>query len=96
MKMWLDSIERETEIILPAIIRENWYGERLIPEVAMVQKEEFNKVPNELIRCKDCRFGELTKDKEDDKLTGYTCKWIDGLHSEFWFCGYGKRKYPGD
>lgn len=46
----------------------------------------------ELIRCKDCRYGQYCTDGE----TTYQCfKWNSGefgvLHEQYWFCADGER-----
>ena len=65
MELEMKAIERKGEIIRPATIREKWHGEMLIPEVAMVEKQEFNKVPKELVRCKDCKHRPKVVEEKD-------------------------------
>ena len=89
MELEMKAIERKGEIILPATIREKWHGEMLIPEVAMVEKQEFNKVPKELVRCKNCKYHEV------DMVCSHPSEWgneetRNHRNPEF-FCADGER-----
>ena len=72
-------LERETEIILPAMVK--LYASRTIDpdEVIRVKREEFRKAPRELVRCKDCA------EQKDCEIA-----WI--LADPEGFCNMGKRK----
>lgn len=83
-----NSVDRKTKIILPATIHEEYKDGMWIAEVAMVDKEEFSKVPKELVLCKDC------KHKEKDGISeGFHYCNVNGLQvTDDWFCADGKRE----
>ena len=92
MEMERNSVDRKTKIILPATIHEEYKDGMWIAEVAMVDKEEFSKVPKELVLCKDCirrgnpRVCIVAKFAEQ---TGTPYFVIDNRGE--WFCADGKR-----
>ena len=49
----------------------------------------------EIVRCKDCRFGWDTKNNKYPSLPGIVCNAYESeakLHGYDWFCADGKRK----
>jgi hypothetical protein len=69
-----------------------------IEEVTLFQEELYEKgfadgrkaAMDELVRCKDCKHGELDDSERDNyyHCRHHGCDWNDGEH----FCGYGERK----
>ena len=87
MEMERNSVDRKTKIILPATIHEEYKDGMWIAEVAMVDKEEFSKVPKELVLCKDCKH----RDPEDKKCDcGHDIHWRLP-RPDNWFCADGER-----
>lgn len=81
-------------------IDDGWKPDMMVSEIWGVIDEaptvatDIN-VPNksEIVRCKDCRYGQYCTDGE----TTYQCfKWnsneFGALHEQDWFCADGKRK----
>ena len=86
MEMERNSVDRKTKIILPATIHEEYKDGAWVAEVAKVDKEEFSKVPKELVLCEDCK-----------KRNTSNCPLHFGGHSENdtdddWFCADGERR----
>jgi len=92
MEMERNSVDRKTKIILPATIHEEYKDGMWIAEVAMVDKEEFSKVPNELVRCKDCEYGDKVKNGAGEDAI--ECHWcLEPIcHHLDWYCAGGERK----
>lgn len=105
MEMERNSVDRKTKIILPATIHEEYKDGMWIAEVGMVDKEEFSKVPKELVLCKDCKHRPKKPDWEnyesgfDIEFPDGKCpcqcsgdEWYSWYPKDDWFCAEGERK----
>ena len=88
-----DYIKREDAIEAYAEMLKSDKDTKLIAEMILADVPSADVV--EVVRCKDCKYGEWKVSELDNKTKGYKCIIHAGLGIDFGdngYCSYGKRK----